>query len=73
LANLNTIVSLNVCPYKIFIHNAKVFLVVGDDGWLMKKIADDVNKGLTQLEVLGTISAQKVFLVKMQSQISTGK
>lgn len=71
LANLNTIVSLNICPYKAFIHKTKVFLLVGDDGWLIKKITDDVNRGLAQLEVLKTIGTLKVFRVNMQSQFST--
>lgn len=52
LVNLNAIVSLNLSPYKDFIHSSKVFMVVGKKGWLIKKIIDDVNKGLAQLEVL---------------------
>lgn len=70
LTNLNAIVPLNLCPYKVFIHNTKVFLVLGDQGWLMKKITDDVNKGLAQLEVLRTIGTQKIYRVKMQTHVS---
>lgn len=72
LANLNTIVSLNLAPYKVFINNSKVFLVVGEKGWLMNKITDDVNKGFAQLEVLETIGTHKIFRVKMKSPIAAG-